>query len=584
MILITILKLLSPLGLFIYIGKPSLYASDDPSNVPNLGLSMTPYLIVLFFMEEVIARIQGRTAYNFEDTVCAISSMTLYQVVSYLTRIVTKLPYLYMYTYFRLFTISPATILGTAALMMGNDFCYYWWHRFSHESHLMWAAHALHHTGEHQNMSTAFRLGIFQNWTTWVFFLPLALLGFNPAAFAVHNQLHTLYQFVLHTEGIGKAGWLEYVFITPAAHRTHHRAPGRCNYAGLFCFWDKMFGTYRDETARSDNYGLASPVNSFNAVYLNFAFFWREYHHYHQQQQQHGPPLEGRDMKEEQQGQEGEGDSLRSESKVSDSALPPPSFALARSLAALCRYFFCARRVAHPLQCRPSLCLAPVAMSSPFQRDPRRIKYGEGGQPAPLRLYVGLHTLWVAAAAVLASPPSPGVVPQLLKILFVFAHVYVLGALMDGTPKSHQLESLRVCVLVSALLGTTVYSTPLANDSASPISSSSALSGGGAREEWIAILSSGGQELCSAVLLGSLPSSSSFSSFSAGLAVGGAWAVAGAWMAVHAVTVGHRRDHRAAVGRGPVMTLPPGIEYADGGMPQSQLLSFTGGGKDVYTA
>jgi sterol desaturase/sphingolipid hydroxylase (fatty acid hydroxylase superfamily) len=65
-------------------------------------------------------------------------------------------------------------------------------------------------------------------------------------------------RYWIHTDLIDRLPLgLEYVFNSPMAHRMHHRPPGNCNYAGMFIFWDRMFGTYEVELERKDYYGLA---------------------------------------------------------------------------------------------------------------------------------------------------------------------------------------------------------------------------------------------------------------------------------------------------------------------------------------
>lgn len=63
---------------------------------------------------------------------------------------------------------------------------------------------------------------------------------------------------------------LEYIFNTPMAHRMHHRTTScNSNYAGMFIFWDRLFGTYRAEVSKQDNYGLAAQPKSFDPLVLN---------------------------------------------------------------------------------------------------------------------------------------------------------------------------------------------------------------------------------------------------------------------------------------------------------------------------
>jgi hypothetical protein len=57
------------------------------------------------------------------------------------------------------------------------DFCYYWNHRIGHERNIFWASHVVHHQSEDYNLSTALRQTSTGFLLSWVFYLPLAVLG-----------------------------------------------------------------------------------------------------------------------------------------------------------------------------------------------------------------------------------------------------------------------------------------------------------------------------------------------------------------------------------------------------------------------
>ena len=95
---------------------------------------------------------------------------------------------------------------------------------------------------------------------SWVFYLPLALLGFPPSWFAAIMSFNLLYQFWIHTRTIKTLGPLEWVLNTPSHHRVHHaRNPKYLdrNYAGTLIIWDRMFGTFQAEE-EEPVYGLTS--------------------------------------------------------------------------------------------------------------------------------------------------------------------------------------------------------------------------------------------------------------------------------------------------------------------------------------
>ena len=140
-----------------------------------------------------------------------------------------------------------------------------------HTVNAPWAGHVVHHSSEDYNLAVALRQGTFQGVFSWVFYLPLAILGYPPAWFAAMASFDTLYQFWIHTRAIGKLGPLELVFNTPSHHRVHHaRNPKYLdkNYAGTLIIWDRMFGTFQPEE-EEPVYGLTKPLNSWNPLWAN---------------------------------------------------------------------------------------------------------------------------------------------------------------------------------------------------------------------------------------------------------------------------------------------------------------------------
>lgn len=169
----------------------------------------------------------------------------------------------------------PNSGWALAALFLLQDFFYYWFHRASHRIRWMWASHVTHHSSERLNLSTAFRQSLtYPISGMWLFWLPLAWLGFEPKAIIAVVAINLAVQFFVHTEAVKKTGWLEYVFNTPSHHRVHHaRNPQYIdrNYAGVLIVWDKLFGTFvAEDPATSCDYAIVRPVRSHNPIVLTF--------------------------------------------------------------------------------------------------------------------------------------------------------------------------------------------------------------------------------------------------------------------------------------------------------------------------
>jgi len=171
--------------------------------------------------------------------------------------------------------LEPWTWQSWVLGMIAVDFCYYWFHRCSHDVRLLWAAHVNHHSSEHYNLSTALR----QSWTTpftgMPFYWPLPLLGFDPAMILVLNAVNTLDQYWIHTELVDRIGPLEAVMNTASHHRVHHGTNVEYldrNHAGIFIVWDKLFGTFEPEGAPVV-YGLTKNIRTFNPWKIAFHEF-----------------------------------------------------------------------------------------------------------------------------------------------------------------------------------------------------------------------------------------------------------------------------------------------------------------------
>lgn len=156
-----------------------------------------------------------------------------------------------------------------AAGFVAVEFVYYWYHRWSHTIRWLWASHAVHHSANEYTLPAAVRLG----WTSllsggWLLFAPLVLLGFPPLVVTGLLAANLSYQFLLHTELVGRLGPLEWILNTPQHHRVHHASNPQYldrNFGGVVIVWDRLFGTFAEEAAEEPiRYGLTRPLTSSN--------------------------------------------------------------------------------------------------------------------------------------------------------------------------------------------------------------------------------------------------------------------------------------------------------------------------------
>jgi sterol desaturase/sphingolipid hydroxylase (fatty acid hydroxylase superfamily) len=137
----------------------------------------------------------------------------------------------------------------------------YWFHRLSHEVNLLWTAHVVHHQSRFFNLSVGLRTSLFVPIFNVFFYFIFPVLGFDPADVLLIAFIQGMYQLLIHTKLIGKLGWLEYVFVTPSAHRVHHGSNAEYldkNYGKVFIVWDRLWKTFEEETV-TVTYGLKIP-------------------------------------------------------------------------------------------------------------------------------------------------------------------------------------------------------------------------------------------------------------------------------------------------------------------------------------
>jgi sterol desaturase/sphingolipid hydroxylase (fatty acid hydroxylase superfamily) len=146
------------------------------------------------------------------------------------------------------FETTPASAFAALVLV---DFAYYWEHRFEHRVRAIWAlTHSVHHSSPLFNQTTALRISAFDGYVTPWFYLPIALLGFEPLLVAACIGLTVAYQQWIHTESIGSLGWFDRWFNSPSNHRVHHGCQRQYldkNFGGILVVWDRVFGTYVKE-------------------------------------------------------------------------------------------------------------------------------------------------------------------------------------------------------------------------------------------------------------------------------------------------------------------------------------------------
>lgn len=233
----------------------------------------TPVFFLFIVAELLVGLARKRNTYRLNDAINSLSLGVLSQVTGVFMQLLRIGIYAWLVEHVALFRLPADSLWVWVSGLLLYDFCYYWLHRMGHEVNVLWAAHVVHHQSEDYNLSTALRQTSSGALLGWIFYTPMAVLGYPVEVFAAVALIDLLYQFWVHTQQIGKLGWFDSVFVSPSNHRVHHAVNDIYldkNYGGILILWDRLFGTFIEE--RDDEkivYGTRSPLRSWNPLWAN---------------------------------------------------------------------------------------------------------------------------------------------------------------------------------------------------------------------------------------------------------------------------------------------------------------------------
>lgn len=250
-----------------------------------------PFFIAALLTEIVVDRFRSTGFVRSNDAIASISTGMVFTTSKLFTKLLELTIYAFVlerFSFWRLdsalFDTSLSGLLLWLAVLLLWDFFYYWNHRFGHEFSLLWAAHSVHHQSEEYNLSTALRQTSTGFLFSWVFYLPLFLIGVPVFVVATVAALDLIYQFWVHTRHIGKLGWFDRVFVSPSNHRVHHAQNKRYmdkNYGGILILWDRLFGTFQEELDDEPCiFGVRKPLESLDPVTANLQIYkllWQDF-------------------------------------------------------------------------------------------------------------------------------------------------------------------------------------------------------------------------------------------------------------------------------------------------------------------
>jgi sterol desaturase/sphingolipid hydroxylase (fatty acid hydroxylase superfamily) len=150
-----------------------------------------------------------------------------------------------------------------------HDFYIYWFHRWQHNSKILWRTHEAHHSATFVDWiagSRSHALEIIINQT--IEFAPMVLFGVDPIVIPIKGCIDGVWGMYIHSNINVKSGRLQYFINGPEMHQWHHadqREVFFANYSTKFAIWDWIFGTAHLPGIKPVKYGLpyAYPTDYF---------------------------------------------------------------------------------------------------------------------------------------------------------------------------------------------------------------------------------------------------------------------------------------------------------------------------------
>jgi sterol desaturase/sphingolipid hydroxylase (fatty acid hydroxylase superfamily) len=161
--------------------------------------------------------------------------------------------------------------LKACATMMVGETAYYWAHRLSHQIPFLWRFHAVHHSAEELDFLVNTRMHpVDLLWSRMIMLTPIFALGladplrFGDGLIATAILLAgSMWGYFIHSNVRWRLGPFEWLLTTPAFHHWHHTNDGKrrdCNYASMFPWLDRIFGTHHLPNAWPERYGIDEPM------------------------------------------------------------------------------------------------------------------------------------------------------------------------------------------------------------------------------------------------------------------------------------------------------------------------------------
>lgn len=237
-----------------------------------LFIITTPIYIIVIGAEILFSHFHNRNYYSVKGTLANV----YLTILNFSLDLIVLGVCLFVLNYFYLFKFFEIQnpYLYWIILLITQDFMFYWLHRIDHYCRIFWAVHVTHHSSEEFNLTVGFRSSVFQPLYRFIYYIPLALIGFKGVDIMFMYAATQIYGILIHTKTVGKLGFLESFLSTPSHHRVHHASNVKYldkNMGMVFIIWDKLFGTFaKEEEIETVVYGLTENIKTYHPLKIVF--------------------------------------------------------------------------------------------------------------------------------------------------------------------------------------------------------------------------------------------------------------------------------------------------------------------------
>lgn len=173
--------------------------------------------------------------------------------------------------------LAVPPVVAVVAGVLVLDLAAYLGHILKHKLPILWRFHQVHHSDAEMDVTTGFRFHPVEALISWVFLIPaIILFGVPILAILLFAGLYSLSALAQHAN-FAFPEWadciIRLIFVSPGSHRIHH-SPHRertdSNYAALFSFWDRLFGTYKTPRQHAETeFGLEKSPETVSALLID---------------------------------------------------------------------------------------------------------------------------------------------------------------------------------------------------------------------------------------------------------------------------------------------------------------------------